>query len=557
MRTQPTVGSSSPRVWAAALLLALWVAAAAMGAEGPGTAAAGADAIGSEAEPTSAVVEIDGAPLFRVRGTTGYPAEVRAQAIADRIEAVARDERVAAEAITVVDVDGRSEVLAGKQRLLVVFDVDAQLEQTERSVLAQAVLIRVREAVLDYRRSRSHEALAESAVKAGIATALLLVALALGWWLSRWIGATVERRYAQRIGSVSIQSLEIVRADRLRTVARQLAAGLRLFMLVAFAYVFVNQVLGLFPWTRGFAHRMAGLVLNPIQHAARALVDSIPALIVLALMFLATRYLLRFIQLFFKAAGRGEVSFGGFDPEWADPTYKLVRVAVVALALVVAFPYIPGSGTAAFQGLSIFLGVLLSVGSSSVIANMIAGYMMIYRRAFKVGDRVKIGDAVGDVIEMRVQATHLMTTKNEEVIIPNSTILNNEVTNFSSRSRKEGLILHTTVGIGYETPWRQVEAMLLLAAERTPGLSRTPPPFVRQLTLGDFAVTYELNVYCGSAQAMPELYTGLHRSILDVFNEYGVQIMTPAYEGDTDAPKLVPKDQWFMAPARTGPSGEG
>jgi small-conductance mechanosensitive channel len=190
------------------------------------------------------------------------------------------------------------------------------------------------------------------------------------------------------------------------------------------------------------------------------------------------------------------------------------------------------------------------VGSSATIANLIAGYTMTYRRAFRVGDRIKIGDTMGDVTEMRLQVTHLKTIKNEEVIVPNSTILNSEVVNYSSLARRGGLILHTRVGIGYETPWRQVEAMLLQAAARTPGLMTEPPPFIRQQALGDFAITYELNVYTDDAQAMNQIYTGLHRNILDVFNEYGVQIMTPAYEGDPERPKVVPKDQWFSAPAK-------
>jgi small-conductance mechanosensitive channel len=174
---------------------------------------------------------------------------------------------------------------------------------------------------------------------------------------------------------------------------------------------------------------------------------------------------------------------------------------------------------------------------------------MTYRRAFKVGDRVKIGDVVGNVTQMRLQVTHLRTMKNEEVIVPNSTILNNEVVNYSTLARTDGLILHTMVSIGYETPWRQVEAMLLEAARRTAGLMIEPAPFVRQKSLGDFAVTYEINAYCDNAQAMNALYSGLHRNILDVFNEYGVQIMTPAYEGDPPQAKVVPKDRWFTQPA--------
>ena len=240
----------------------------------------------------------------------------------------------------------------------------------------------------------------------------------------------------------------------------------------------------------------------------------------------------------------------GFEREWADPTYKLLRVAIVALALVVAYPYIPGSGSDAFKGISIFLGIMFSLGSSSAVANMIAGYTMTYRRAFRMGDRVKIGDVVGEVTEMRLQVTHLRTIKNEEVIIPNSSILNNEVVNYSSLAHRHGLILHTTVGIGYETPWRQVEAMLLIAAERTPGIMSDPKPFVRQLSLGDFAVTYEINVYCGNPHAMAQVYTALHRNILDIFNDHGIQIMTPAYEGDPESPKVVPKEHWFDAPAK-------
>jgi small-conductance mechanosensitive channel len=236
----------------------------------------------------------------------------------------------------------------------------------------------------------------------------------------------------------------------------------------------------------------------------------------------------------------------------------MVRVLVVAFAIVVGYPYLPGSQSEAFKGVSILLGIMFSLGSSTAIANIIAGYSLTYRRAYRIGDRVKIGDVVGDVAEMRLQVTHLRSPKNEEIVIPNSTIMNSHVINYSSLAAQHGLILHTTVGIGYETPWRQVEAMLIEAAGRTPGLLRKPPPFVLQKSLGDFAVTYEINVYTDQPQAGPRLYAALHRSILDVFNEYGVQIMTPAYEGDPEQAKLVPKDKWFELPARPeGSSGDG
>jgi small-conductance mechanosensitive channel len=182
--------------------------------------------------------------------------------------------------------------------------------------------------------------------------------------------------------------------------------------------------------------------------------------------------------------------------------------------------------------------------------------MMTYRRAFKIGDRVKIGDQIGDVTELKLQVTRLRSLKNEEIVIPNSQVLNGDVVNYSALAQTSGLILHTEVGIGYETPWRQVEAMLLIAANGTAGLLREPPPFVLQKRLGDFAITYELNAYSDNPQAMAALYTALHRQMLDVFNEYGVQIMTPAYEGDPQVPKLVPPSLWHIAPAPVPASGQ-
>ncbi len=307
--------------------------------------------------------------------------------------------------------------------------------------------------------------------------------------------------------------------------------------------------------TRPLATRLLTLVLDPLSRLGRGLVAQLPDLAFLLVLFLVARWLLRLTRLFFDAVAKGHVALSGFEPEWALPTYRIVRLAVVALALVVAYPYIPGSRSAAFQGISIFLGVMFSIGSSSFISNIIAGYSMTYRRAFRLGDRIQVGEVFGDVTEIRLQVTHLRTVKNEEVVIPNSTLLASSVVNYSALARSRGLILHTTVGIGYETPWRQVEAMLLMAAERTPGLAPEPAPFVLQKSLGDFCVVYEINVYCNAPTEMAALYTRLHQKILDVFNEYGVQIMTPAYEGDPEQPKVVPKEQWWSAPARPAAPG--
>jgi small-conductance mechanosensitive channel len=286
------------------------------------------------------------------------------------------------------------------------------------------------------------------------------------------------------------------------------------------------------------------------------LVGALPGLIFIVIIVLVARYLLKAVRLFFAGIDQKKIAFAGFEPEWAWPTYRIVHIVIIALAVVFAYPHIPGSGSGAFKGVSILLGVMVSLGSSSTIANVIAGYMLIYRRTFKIGDVIRIDDLEGMVSERGTLVTHLRTIKNEDIAIPNSMILAGTVTNYSTLARTRGLILHTSVGIGYETSWRQVEAMLLLAAERTAGVLKAPPPFVLQKALGDFAVTYELNAYTDDPPGKARRYAELHRNILDAFNEYGVQIMTPAYEGDPAQPKTVPKEQWFNPPAeRTEPPG--
>src|SRR5215467_10133151 len=500
----------------------------------------------SEAELPSAPVVIDGSTLFRVRGTSLFPADRRAAGIASRIRELAADRTVPVDALRPVEIETGASIEAPGHHVMTVFDTEARYESVDRRLLTEALLRTIRGAVADYREARTRAALLRSAAYSGLATAILA---ALVVWLSRRAHTALESTYRQRVQAVGIQSFQIVRSEQIWVALRRALAVVRALVILGLVFVYVQYVLGLFPWTRGASNQLLQYFLDPLATMGWGLVNTTPDLVFLVILFFVTRYALKVVNLFFAAVGRGEVTLSGFEQEWSDPTYKLLRIAIVALALVVAYPYIPGSSSEAFKGISIFIGILFSLGSSSTIANVIAGYTMTYRRAFRLGDRVKIGDVTGDVTEMRLQVTHLRTIKNEEVIIPNSSIINNEVVNYSSLAHRHGLILHTTVGIGYETPWRQVEAMLLIAAERTPGVLTEPKPFIRQLSLGDFAVTYEINVYCGDAQAMNQIYTGLHRNILDAFNEHGIQIMTPAYEGDPESPKVVPREQWFNAPA--------
>jgi small-conductance mechanosensitive channel len=501
-------------------------------------------------EGMSAPVVVDGIVLFRVRGVSALPAEKRAQAIAERIVGLAADPAFTKEALRIEEQAQMSVLMAGKRLVMGVTDADARLDGIDRRTLATTVVFRIGEAVDAWRLDRSAATLQRNALLALGATLALAVAVWGGAWLYRRLGDVLETRLHRRIHDVQLRGFRIFGAQQVWGLLTGVLTLSWTATLLAAFYLYLSSVLSLFPWTRGLAGQLITLVLDPLRTIGLGLFGTLPNLVFLLLLYFMTRYTLKLVRVYFGSIADGRLVLPEFDREWAWPTYRLVRLVLIAFVLIVAYPYIPGSGSDAFKGISIFIGVMFSLGSSSVIGNMIAGYTMTYRRVFKTGDRVRIGEHVGDVEQVRVLVTYLRTPKNELVAIPNSTILNGDVVNYSTLAEKEGLILHTTVGIGYETPWRQVESMLLEAAARTPGLLREPPPFVRQSSLGDFCVTYEINAYCADPKAMFLLYTELHRNILDLFNEYGVQIMTPAYEGDPDQPKVVPPEKWYAAPAR-------
>jgi small-conductance mechanosensitive channel len=498
----------------------------------------------------TAAVVVDGREILTVRGIAAFPAERRAREIRKAIIAVAEDETIPSGAITLQEKDDRTDITAGERFLLDLFDEDAALDGVSRKVLAETAQLRLREAITDYRLDRTPRALTIKSLYALAATAVA-VGLFFGFRKGfRSLDGVIERRLQDRLKALEAQSARFVKAQQIASALRGLTKALYLLLGALTLYFYLNFVLGLYPWTRGFAVWLFGLILDPLESMGAAALATVPDLVFLVILFFVTRYILRMIQAFFRSIDRGAVRLKSFERDWALPTYRILRLLVIIFAVVVAYPYIPGSESEAFKGISILLGLIVSLGSSSIIANIIAGYSMAYRRPFKVGDRVKINDTVGEVIEIRVLVTRLRSLKNEEVVIPNTTILSGEVVNYSTLAEQQGLILHTSVGIGYETPWRQVEAMLKRAASRTPRLLERPEPFVLRKELGDFAVVSELNAYCSDPANMARIYSALHDNILDVFNEYGVAIMTPSYMADPAEPKLVPKEQWYAAPAK-------
>jgi small-conductance mechanosensitive channel len=497
-----------------------------------------------------APVVLDGDTLFQVRGVSAYPAERRAAEIRARIIDLARDDNFDVTTLVVEETEGVSQIMAGKHVLLPVFDVDAELEGVARPLLAAVLVTKIREAIIRYRSVRDFNHLLGNVLVALGATAIFLALMWATRRLFRWLLGVAGLRMRRGMRELVSKSHNVLDPGQVWAIVAGALRLLRLLVYLLLTYSYLNMVLSLFPWTRPIARMLLSFLLDPLRALGAGFVDELPNLAFLLVLWLVVRYLLKLMRGFFASVEHGRLELENFEQEWAMPTFKLVRLLVIAFAVVIAYPYIPGSDSLAFKGVSVFLGVLLSLGSTSFVSNTIAGFTMTYRGAFREGDRIRVGETEGVVEDMKLMVTRVRTPKNESVIIPNSNILSSDVINYSHLARTEGLLLHTPVGIGYDVPWRQVEAMLIEAARRTEGLDTARAPFVLQTQLGDFAATYELNAYCDDPLRMPQLYSALHGNIQDVFNEHDVQIMSPAYVADPERPKVVPPERWYEAPAR-------
>jgi small-conductance mechanosensitive channel len=540
-------------------LVAICLFVAAPGLFTPGVFAAEATALaGASLQPAGvnvAPVVIDGETLFHVRGLSAIPAQDRANQIRERVIAVAEDPAIdpADSAIVEAAEPGGVALEFGGRHVVTLFPMDAKLEAVPLEILVEANLRRLTVAITNYREARTPERLMRST---GVLVAITALAALLVWAclaLHNGFRRVVEQRAKRHIERLEQASHRIIHSGQLWAWFGALARALNTILMVAIVLTWANTALGLYPWTRPFAAGIFQLVLDPLRKMGLGIVQSVPDIAFLVILALLVRFILGAMRTFFLRVDRGWIRLESFEREWAMPTYRIVRVAIIAFAVVVAYPYIPGSDSEAFKGLGILMGVVLSIGSTSFIANMVAGYSLTYRAAYRVGDRVQIGEHLGEVVDIRTQNTRLRSLKNEEVNIPNSIVLSSAVVNYSAYQRDPGVILHTEVGIGYDTPWRQVEAMLLMAADRTEGLLRDPAPFVLQRSLGDFTVIYELNAHCSDASRMAQLYSDLHGHIQDVFNEYGVQIMSPNYEQDPELPKVVSPGDFYAAPASPPP----
>lgn len=332
-----------------------------------------------------------------------------------------------------------------------------------------------------------------------------------------------------RFHVIKFKSMELVTPDQitdfLLSLTRYVQIGLTLILLV----MGLTYTLSFFPGTQSFASSITASMAGILHGFGTAILGFLPNLLALLLIITATRYTLKLLAFFYDGVQNNKIRIFGLHKDLAEPTYQLLRFLTIALALVAAYPYLPGSNSPVFRGITIFTGFLLSLGSTALVTNIVSGVVLTYTRGLRIGDRVKIGATTGDVVDRTLLVTRIRTIKNVIVSIPNSMVLNNEIINYSALTAREGLILNTSVTIGYDVPWRKVYELLIRSALATRDIQQSPKPFVLQTSLDDYYVSYELNAYTVNPKRMAMIYSELHQNIQDQFNRANVEIMSPAY----------------------------
>lgn len=391
--------------------------------------------------------------------------------------------------------------------------------------------------------------------------------------LARFLHVKLRSQRDTGVKPVQFKNVELLSRSRIAEMLQFVVKIARTLLTIVLLYFYTTILFSLFSFTHTWAGTLFSYITTPLGAVGNSFVAFLPNLFVILVTVAVAFYALKFTKWIFAQIENGSLEFPHFYAEWARPTYGIVRVLIIVFVVIIVFPYLPGSGSPAFQNVSLFLGLLLSISSASAVANGIAGIVLTYMRPFKLGDRVKIADTIGDVVEKSILVTRVRTIKNVEITIPNAMVLSSHLINFSASAQERGLILHTKITIGYDVPWRTVHELLIAAAQATQHILAEPKPFVLQTALNDFYVEYEINAYTNQPNTMAKIYSELHSNIQDKFNEAGVEILSPHYSAVRDGHQVtIPQDYLpsdyeapsfrlfgvnFFGGSKKGGSGEG
>ncbi|BCU11770.1 mechanosensitive ion channel family protein [Microcystis aeruginosa] len=484
-------------------------------------------------------VMLDNQELFTIRqGIGSFSAQERAKSITARIEKIADDDVLSPEDLTIkIDPEDKNpSIILGDTVIATITSKDAKLHAVSQEVLAERALAKMKAAIVRYRQERQPDNLFKDAVLTVSATLATVLIFWVIIFISSRVFPQIQRLITSLVPGVVFQNFEIISSQTIGIFSLRVLQFIRTLIILTILYFYLTFVLRLFPWTRKFGDGFLQYFFSALEVISQEIAKYLPNIFIILIIVFITHYLLRAIKPFFTGLERENLVINGFYPDWAKPTYNLLSLLIIALAIVIAFPYLPGFNSPAFQGVSVFLGVLFSLGSTSAIANVVGGIILIYTRSFQLGDKISIGDVIGDVIEKGLLVTRIRTPANRIITIPNSSLLNTNVINFSVSQRefKQPLILQTTVTLGYDLPWRKVHATLKEAALATQFIVSEPAPFVLQTSLDDFYVSYQLNAYTDHPSKMVYIYSELHQNIQDKCNEVGIEIMSPHYKALRD-----------------------
>ena len=362
-------------------------------------------------------------------------------------------------------------------------------------------------------------------------------------WLFNKLKVRIQRLKDTKLKPISIQEYELLDTQKQVNLLVFLANLLRYAVMLLQLILTVPLLFSIFPQTKDLAYKLFSYIWDPIKSIFLGIVEYVPNLFTIFVIWLAVKYLVRLVHYLASEIQSERLKIGGVDADWAMPTFHSVRVLLYAFMIAMIYPYLPGSKSGVFQGISVFVGLIVSLGSSTVIGNIIAGLVITYMRPFKLGDRIKLNDTTGNVIEKTPLVTRIRTPKNEVVTIPNSFIMSSHTVNFSQSARDYGLIIHSEVSVGYDIPWRKTHQLLVEAALNTPGVVDDPRPFVLETSLQDYYPVYQVNAYIKDANQLAQVYSDLHQNIQDRFNQEGIDIMSPHYIATRDGSETtIPKD---------------
>lgn len=458
----------------------------------------------------------------------------RAEAVAERIKKLSKDYTFSPDSIKVSGSKHNVDIIAGENIIISITEDDALWANTNVQDLATLYQKIIIDSIKKYRSETSAITIIK---EVGLALLVLFILGLMIFYLGkffRWLALKVHAQKGKFINGIQIKNYTLFDANKHLAAYLTLLNIIKWVLIVVLVYIALPIIFGIFPWTENFADTLLGYIVNPLKKILFGIWNYLPNLFTILVIIIVFRYVKKVIHFLKSEIEQGKLSLPGFYPDWANPTYQIIRVLLYAFMFVLIFPYLPGSNSPIFQGVSVFLGFLFTFGSAGSLSNIVSGLVLTYMRLFKIGDRVKIGEVVGDVIEKSLLVTRVKTIKNEIISIPNSTVMSSHTVNYSSECEHTGLIVHTTVTIGYDVPWKKMHEALLLAADRTELILKDPKPFVLQTSLDDFYVSYQINGYTKEANKQALIYSELHQHIQDCCNEMGIEILSPHYRAARD-----------------------